>query len=57
MSIGAIGADILGGGVKSTPPWYTSLKHPVTLGVNALASALFVTAFWAEDQVGGITPR
>ena len=57
MSVGAIGAEILGGGGIHPPPWYTSLKHPVTLGVNALASALFVTAFWAEDQVGGITPR
>ena len=34
MSIGAIGAEILGG-VESTPPWYTSLKHPMTLGVKS----------------------
>ena len=35
MSIGAIGAEILGGGGESTPsPWYTSLKHPMALGVK-----------------------
>ena len=37
MSVGAIGAEILGGGVESTPPpWYTSLKHPMVLGVKEL---------------------
>ena len=34
MSVGAIGAEILGEGVESTPPWYTSLKHPMVLGVK-----------------------
>ena len=35
MSIDAIGAEILGGGQESTPPpWYTSLKHPMALGVE-----------------------
>ena len=42
MSVGAIGAEILGG-VESTPPWYMSLKHPMTLGVK-----------W--DRIPGIGP-
>ena len=34
MSVGAIGAEILGGGGIHPPPWYTSLKHPMVLGVK-----------------------
>ena len=34
MSVGAIGAEILGGGGIQPPPWYTSLKHPMTSGVK-----------------------
>ena len=34
MSVGAIGADILGGGGIHPPPWYTSLKHVMALGVK-----------------------
>ena len=35
MSVGAIGAEILGGGGGiHPPPWYTSLKHPMVLGVK-----------------------
>ena len=34
MSVGAIGAGILGGGMEYPPPWYTSLKHPMALGVK-----------------------
>ena len=36
MSVGAIGAEILGGegGIHPSPPWYTSLKHPMVLGLN-----------------------
>ena len=34
MSVGAIGAEILGGGGIHPPPWYTSLKHVMALGVN-----------------------
>ena len=34
MSVGAIWAEILGGGGIHPPPWYTSLKHPMVLGVN-----------------------
>ena len=38
MSVGAIGAEILGGGGIHPPPWYTSLKHVMALGVNYLKS-------------------
>ena len=34
MSIGATGAEILGGDGIHPPPWYTSLKHPMALGVK-----------------------
>ena len=34
MSVGAIGAEILGGGGIHPPPWYTSLKHVMALGVK-----------------------
>ena len=39
MSVGAIGAEILGGGGIHPPPWYTSLKHPMVLGVKQQLSS------------------
>ena len=45
MSVGAIGAEILGGMESTPPPWYTSLKHPMTLGVN------YQTYGWNEKHL------
>ena len=42
MSISAIGAEILGGGGIHPPPWYTSLKHPMALGVKWRKNEIFV---------------
>ena len=42
MSIGAIGAEILGGGGGiHPPPWYTSLKHPIALGINIIENDFY----------------
>ena len=38
MSISAIGTEILGEGVEFPPPWYTSLKHPMALGVKNIVT-------------------
>ena len=39
MSVSAIGTEILGGGGgEFTPPWYTSLKHPMALGVKNIVT-------------------
>ena len=46
MSVGAIGAEILGGGGIHPPPWYTSLKHPMVLGVNKIV----MTRPWFDLQ-------
>ena len=46
MSVGAIGAEILGGGGIHPPPWYTSLKHVMALGVNnPFKRLLFYSSF------------
>ena len=42
MSVGAIGAEILGGGGIHPPPWYTSLKHPMVLGVNYILFSIYL---------------
>ena len=48
MSVGAIGAEVLGGGgIHTPPPWYTSLKHPMALGVNHFSYYLWLMCYIA----------
>ena len=45
MSVSAIGAEILGGVESTPPPWYTSLEHPMALGVNTCKSTYYILQF------------